>query len=124
MGNFPKYIIFKIEVTKFCNFFLDNCEEEPTYQYFTIKGDDENFVGISDILNLPSLPEENTNNKQIFYLTLDNNEEIPLQENLLQEETLQDNVNDGSVSFNNDTDVKIITLEDGRMFMTTGCKRK
>lgn len=91
-------------------FFSDNSEEDPSYQYYTIKNEEENFVGISDIFNLPALPEDNNiNNKQIFYLTFDNNEEQ------VKEETpsLEENIGEES-------GVKLITLDDGRVFMTTG----
>ncbi|RZC40703.1 zinc finger protein 143-like, partial [Asbolus verrucosus] len=90
-----------------------NADEEPTYQYFTIKNDEENFVGIQDILDLPSVPEDNSNsNKQIFYLTFDGNsgEEVK-NESLFQVDNIQESSND-PVSFNA-TDVKLITLEDG-----------
>jgi uncharacterized C2H2 Zn-finger protein len=99
---------------------MDDTEEEPTYQYFTIKSEEENFVGISDILNLPSVPEDNSiNNKQIFYLTFDNSNEESVKEAALQVQVdnTQDSI-DESVSYN-ETDVKLITLEDGRIFMTT-----
>lgn len=68
------------------------------------------------------MPEDNSiNNKQIFYLTFDNSNEESVKEAALQVQVdnTQDSI-DESVSYN-ETDVKLITLEDGRIFMTTGC---
>ncbi|XP_044254013.1 zinc finger protein 143-like [Tribolium madens] len=100
---------------------MDKAEEEATFQYFTLKNEEETFVNISDILNLPEVPEDNNiNNKEIFYLTFDNNELV--QEDPNPDDSLQggvmDNMNDSSSTFNG-TDFKLITLGDGRMFVTT-----
>jgi hypothetical protein len=67
------------------------------------------------------VPEDNSiNNKQIFYLTFDNSNDESVKEEALQVQVdnTQDSI-DESVSYN-ETDVKLITLEDGRIFMTTG----
>jgi hypothetical protein len=66
------------------------------------------------------VPEDNSiNNKQIFYLTFDNSNDESVKEEALQVQVdnTQDSI-DESVSYN-ETDVKLITLEDGRIFMTT-----
>ncbi|XP_063907363.1 zinc finger protein 143-like [Zophobas morio] len=99
---------------------MDNADEEPTFQYYTIKSEEDNFVGISDILNLPSLPEDNSlNNKQIFYLTFDSNEDVKEEETQPVEDiSVENTLSESAVSYN-EADLKLITLDDGRIFMTT-----
>ncbi|EFA01662.1 zinc finger protein 143 [Tribolium castaneum] len=98
---------------------MDKTDEEPTFQYFAVKNDEETFVNISDMLDLPEVPDDNSINKEIFYLAFDNNE---LQEDSVPDDPLEgvglDNMNDSSTSFS-ETDLKLITLGDGRIFVTT-----
>lgn len=73
---------------------------------------------MQDIFSLPS-PEEDSNNQQFFYLTLENSsreeaeepKQPPDAEILSSIDIVQENTSESSL--------KLITLEDGRMFVTT-----